>query len=486
MGIGLPVVLAAALVWLTGNLLFAAMTALSPVLALGSWWSGRRASTRSNRREEARYRHELAALRTTVRSASAVEADRRRALLPHAAEVVRRAMQPSTRLWERRPEHRDAFVLSAGRADLAWSPALIPSHRPTTTAVEADVAAIIRVEARLSSCPVQVDLRDGGVVGIVGPAPAARAVARSLLLQAAVHHGPADLRVAVIADADTGAEWRWSGWLPHAGGHGGRHAGGVALGDGAALLDGMLAAQRDRLEAGRRTRNADVAGAAAGRTPTSFVVLDDEALLAAPRSPARAVLRGEAGPVAGVVIASAHDRLPATCTTVVELDGDGGEATVHDLRSGEVAADVVVEAVSEPLARTCARRLARFGDPDADEEGAGLPERVGLGDVLPADTGSVEGMARRWRAAGAADGLAVPIGMAADGPFRLDLVGDGPHAWWRARRVRAESELTFNAGGTWVATSPSSLASRITSIATAPCSIGVTAMPRRRPPVGRQ
>ena len=58
-----------------------------------------------------------------------------------------------------------------------------------------------------------------------------------------------------------------------------------------------------------------------GAGPVTLVVLDAESLTAGPNAPARAVLRGEAGPVAGLVVTGARHRLPAMCTTVVELAG---------------------------------------------------------------------------------------------------------------------------------------------------------------------
>ena len=59
--------------------------------------------------------------------------------------------------------------------------------------------------------PVEVDLSSRGVVGIVGDRTMALALGRSLVCQAAVHHGPADLSVAVFG----GDDWDWTKWLPH-------------------------------------------------------------------------------------------------------------------------------------------------------------------------------------------------------------------------------------------------------------------------------
>ena len=60
-----------------------------------------------------------------------------------------------------------------------------------------------------------VELSEGGVVGIVGDRAAALAAARSLVCQAAVHHGPADLTIGVFVDEGREPDWEWAKWLPH-------------------------------------------------------------------------------------------------------------------------------------------------------------------------------------------------------------------------------------------------------------------------------
>src|SRR5690606_21438843 len=145
---------------------------------------------------------------------------RRRAASGDLAETVHRARAASPRLWERRPGHGDFLHLVVGEADVTWEPPLSGS----VNASSAEVAAAVAAARRLFDAPVEVDLAEGGVVGIVGDAGAARAVARSLLLRAAVHHGPADVEVVVLGGGPGTADWSWARWLPHcrdrrAGGH---------------------------------------------------------------------------------------------------------------------------------------------------------------------------------------------------------------------------------------------------------------------------
>ena len=67
----------------------------------------------------------------------------------------------------------------------------------------------------LHDVPVAVDLGPGAVVGVVGPPAVARPLARSLVLQLAVAHGPADLLAAAVTVAGS-PERVWLRWLPHA------------------------------------------------------------------------------------------------------------------------------------------------------------------------------------------------------------------------------------------------------------------------------
>src|SRR5205814_1331867 len=61
-----------------------------------------------------------------------------------------------------------------------------------------------------------VDLKATNSVGLTGPGARCAALARAMLLQAAVHHGPDDLLLlAFLSEARLG-EWSWLKWLPHA------------------------------------------------------------------------------------------------------------------------------------------------------------------------------------------------------------------------------------------------------------------------------
>ena len=58
-------------------------------------------------------------------------------------------------------------------------------------------------------------LTTAGVLGIGGDRARAQALARWVVVQAAVWHSPRDLQVVVLAEPSAAGAWDWAGWLPH-------------------------------------------------------------------------------------------------------------------------------------------------------------------------------------------------------------------------------------------------------------------------------
>ncbi len=409
-----PVVLGAVMVVVLGSWRYAAFMALSPLLLLANTVSGRRRATREGRALDRARQQELEVFAAELASAAEAARRRRWELLPSLGEVLRRAVQPSTRLWERRLDDADALQLHLGVGAAPWEAPLtgLPPQGLTGPA-----RAAVEQWSRLPRSPVGVDLSGGGVVGIVGDRARAVAVARSLLLQACVHHGPADLPVAVVAAPDHLDDWDWSTWLPHTLEPAGTRR--LAAGDEESAA--LLAALRAR---------ADEDG-------TLLLVVDDPSLLRGRDADARAVLRGVGGPVAGMVLAASSDQLPAVCDTVVEVGGRDGPASLSRPAERSVVDGVLVAELSTTAARCAARRLAGLEDPDVRHAAAELPQRVDLVELLPDafDVGAA------WDRAADRNGLSTPIGVGPDGAVVVDLVKDGPHVLLGGTTGAGKSEL---------------------------------------------
>jgi S-DNA-T family DNA segregation ATPase FtsK/SpoIIIE len=466
-----PLIMAGVMVALYGSLRYAMFGLLSPIMALGNWLSARRRAGREFKGATRSYRDALGRLHRDLAAAVTAEVTRREVLYPDAAEVTRRAHAPSVWLWERRPGHADFLSLRVGTGDMRWTP---PVARARGASPPAEVAELGDRHGVLPLTAVDVGLADGPV-GIVGDRASALALARSLVCQAAVHHGPADVTLAVLTADGRAHDWDWAKWLPHA-----RlpDATGRLLAAGRATADALVAAlwpaddttparpgNRPAPRAGR-PGGVGVAGgpgrpggsggpggvggpaaAAAGpgdppAGPVRLFVVDDPALLQGRRSPLRDLLRGDAGPATAIVIAPTEDQLPHLCTTVVTVGPGTGEAVVRQPAAGRVVDTVVAAGLTPATARATARALARFEDPELGLSAAHLPRVVRLPGLL--DLGDLPGadeIAARWRTSPVDPAPATAIGLGDAGVVTVDLVADGPHALVGGTTGSGKSEL---------------------------------------------
>ncbi len=415
------------------TLMFAGLT---PIMAIGNTIDSRRKGKKSQRSEAERFTRDLAELREQLASTVDEERARREAALPDPAEIMRRVTLPSTSLWERRLTHSDFLSLRAGVGDVPW--------RPPVTGVEGlaelpeEMAEALDEVALLKASPVPVDLSEGGVVGIVGDRSAALALARSLLCQAATLHGPADLPMMILAGPDNAPAWDWAKWLPHtrdASGSGRQLSYDPEL--STRMVEARIKANAPKDREGMRSVRREERPTG----PPLLVVVDDESLTEGRKAPTRSLLRGEAGAVAGIVIASTADRLPAVCTTVVDMTDPDGGADLSLPQRGERIGGFLPAGMADDVARDCARALARFEDPELDIVGAGLPASIRLLPLLELEECTPEAVLARWKAGGVDPRPAGPVGMSESGVFSVDFVADGPHALVGGTTGAGKSEL---------------------------------------------
>ena len=78
------------------------------------------------------------------------------------------------------------------------------------------------------------------------------------------------------------------------------------------------------------------------------------------------------------------------------LEGPDGVARYREPLLGVDLSDVLVAGMAEEPARTCARALARFEDPEVAAAGGNLPDAISLLDLLGIDRPSPDDLLSRW------------------------------------------------------------------------------------------
>lgn len=403
---------------ITGRWSFIFLALLSPLAALLTASSSRRRGKKSYGRQVREHREAMARIQADIDAALLQEQRLRRHVHPDPAALARIALQPTDRLWERRRTDPDFLDLRVGTASVPSSvqvddPAQDDHRRATVPALE-DV-------------PVTVSVRASGVVGVAG-ADAVRQAAW-LVAQAAVLHGPRDLRVTVLTDRRGEARWSWVRWLPH-----------TRSGDTAYVSVGTTAESVSRRvgELGRLV--AARAEADADRRPDPdrqevLVVLDGARRLRALPGVVSLLRDGPAVGVHVLCIDAEERLLPEECRAVVTAAGP--VATVRAAGGADtltLRADRPEEAWFEPVARGMTP-LRSTGE----GEDAVLPSSVRLLDVLGLEPPTADGVAAGWELAPRSTTAVLGTGL--DGTFSVDLVRDGPHSLVAGTTGAGKSEL---------------------------------------------
>ncbi|HET8640939.1 MAG TPA: hypothetical protein VFM37_03320, partial [Pseudonocardiaceae bacterium] len=173
----------------------------------------------------------------------------------------------NVRRWERRVGDEDFLVLRGGLGDqpLLTKLSMAADEGPLNEFDPVCLEAARQLRARycvLRDQPVCVDLREIGVLSVVGDRVQGRTLARALVAQLGTLHAPEEVRLGVVrADAHAGA-WEWAKWLPHVQ-HPSAMDGEVParlIAGGVPAMADLLAAEMEvRLEAYQRRRGARVA-----------------------------------------------------------------------------------------------------------------------------------------------------------------------------------------------------------------------------------
>ena len=403
---------------------YALFALLGPVLLVANAIDGRRRRRKDRRRSRRRRHTDLTSFRAALSSRRDADLAAAEIHLAGPARAARVVGAGDLTCWERRADHPDAFTVRVGVGPVPWRP---PLAEPSSESSATDVRAIVDELTTVSDGPAGLPLDPAAPVAIVGARSAALALARSVLVQAAVAHGPADLQVAALCAPERASEWGWCAWLPHA------HD--PAIGS---LLVATPAAAT--VLTGPRPTALEGPAGTPGVRPRRLVVVDDPRGLADRRGPVRTLLRSSADPTSDlvpIVLVDDADDVPAICRVVLTVSDDGVLTAPPSIASGPVA----LVGTHLDVATDVARRLARLDDPEVDDPGRGLPDTVSLASLLGAERITPSGIGARWRAGGPDPAPRAAIGATADGPFEIDLATDGPHVLIAGTTGAGKSEL---------------------------------------------
>jgi S-DNA-T family DNA segregation ATPase FtsK/SpoIIIE len=176
----------------------------------------RGATRQAGKRQRARYRSHLAAVRVRAREVAA--AQRLHAAVAHPEpDRLWGIVTTYERVWERRQNDPDflRIAVGVGEANLSTpiqiGTRLDPMADYDWDSMEAAQRLVERM-GRVEAQPYTVDIGGAGVVSLLGPRNLTEAAARAVLCQIAVLHAADDVGIAVEM---SGGDWEWTKWLPH-------------------------------------------------------------------------------------------------------------------------------------------------------------------------------------------------------------------------------------------------------------------------------
>lgn len=414
--IGVAVTAAGAVViaQVMGNAMFMLFAGMGVIASVTTFIVGTVTARRRRNKMRAEHADRLVQFSCAVDLLHAARLVHHRAMHCSVVATHHEALHGGPQLWQRRIASDDDTPLRAvvGTGSNRWRPDIVVDD---PAALDASLMSRVDAASILDGVEAPISIRNSEVLALHGPAPLARSVARSIVVQLATWVGPADWQLVVISRHRRA--WQWSDWLPHG-----------ALDDAALITiatdDDTLSDALDSVDVERLT----------------LVVTDEPQLFTARTGPLRRFMG--ASQAAAIVVVGTDETVPSMCRRVLTIGSTGSASWTGDLPNADDTVGIRFAGISVDAADRIARRLACLVDPEDDGgAGGGVPRTVSFGELIPPAEATADAIAARWRDGGADPAPAAPLGWSVDGRVDIDLVRDGPHGLIAGTTGSGKSEL---------------------------------------------
>lgn len=443
----LPLLMGAILWVVTKSLLAVVFTALSPMLFIGAWWESRRAAEREYQRKLERHRKHVGEQIGTLLIDQQLEREYLLSEFPDPSDLLRLVSSRAPRLWARQPRDLDFLDVRVG---IGTKPSA------TTLTVEQggepdDLDKLnkqVEEHRTMSDVPILARLTESRSLAVVAPRTSEDGELRTVLLQLAIDHSPADVELVGILGPARAMHIEWLKWLPHATGEFTRYEHPFAVGaaEGRQLVERII-------------ESATGEASSEGRRAHTLVVVDEDAnlprdvverLLAVGREEPIFVIwtgaRRETVPTSIALVldslsAPAPNLMPGQIATLPPVPGDGELGTLWSAQRTPPSEAIRPDRLGQPAAVASARSLAACVDVSAAvPQSQALPDAVRLPNLMAdlTDPDDMDTVVQRWSQS---RGLRGQVGMGVEGTFTLDLRADGPHGLVAGTTGSGKSEL---------------------------------------------
>lgn len=347
-------------------------------------------------------------------------------LYPPPDQLVRRGLQPSAGLWERRPSDFDFMQVRIGTGAMY----LPVQWRAPSDEFERDPALMSLVQQYrvLPDAPLTVALAEVGSLAVVGRRRQALGAAYAVVAQAALAHAPQELHIAVIAPPDAASDWEWAYWLPHA-----RQDDHLPLAFNAEATRRVMGYLGQWLDARRELNRPQ---------PHLLLIVDEPQTLDTDAAFVELLRMGAQVGVSVLCVASSYDQVPGDCAAqmLIAVDGSFRYRVGAQEQQGQAA-----DAISRRDVSLLARALAPITLADTRQM-TQLPPRVDFLSLYGTDSVSelARQIATRWDRAGGALPRPVPIGRESllnETFLMLSEDAHGPHGMLAGTTGAGKSEL---------------------------------------------